>query len=566
MLCPCGVAQRARLQTPPRHVEAKLRPSRLVFGSLARICEPHVLGATRHSGNVLKHGHSQQQGFYVGSSGDVRIVSACMAPVRPRPLSVTICLAEAVRKNTSEAGAFSSDLPGSWWCLRQRCIKQAYGDSRNCPMKGRRLPELVDGELQRALDRVMNLCSQRMLLRVRVVMSGDEWDKINADFEAARSHAAAALHIKFDFTRRLPWSLAGLALACPTTARAHGRRLVAEFEEAPEGVRQHHHMKTMFFLKVGGPLRALLDQFIDGVPLTLLPLLEFHIGSLRFINIVERWIEASHSLVKQCSGRSGVYVSLVRRLPEMNDTLQRRQESIRDLAAAFEQVRRVSLLPGLLGLQRHPIFEACSPFEMHHGAVVKHLRKLIYRADITGQFQDVCAAARHHTSQASRKKRQAAVSVAAAQGHGALGGVAAELSEEHVVRRTFLEHFRNVLSDDNGQSFFTLPAVAGQTLIGEPVERALQPTLRLAGDHGHRQHGACINVDIEDGGGMACAIVPTWIAEAASAEAVPPRALGVELAELHPGDFGTDLVFRVAKANPSNWHIVQVPLGVRSPS
>lgn len=259
---------------------------------------------------------------------------------------------------------------------------------------------------------------------------------------------------------------------------------------APGALTAHHHPKTLF-LDRAGPLRKHLEDFVGGVPLCEMPLLEFHVAVFRFANIVERFIEASHSLIKRASGASGAALSLVRRLPELEDDLSRNPSMLAGLAALFEDTRHVSRLPKLLGVAGHPVFKACSPFEMSHGGVVKHLRKVMYRSDIFGQFPKVQSASKYLTATLSRKKQRAQRALADAQGP-------IVNDEALVVRMLFLQHFRDVVAEDTSRSFFTLP-LEGLPSTGEAVSVALgqRSAIRSASA---RAPMLC-DVDLADGAG-----------------------------------------------------------------
>ena len=153
-----------------------------------------------------------------------------------------------------------------------------------------------------------------------------------------------------------------------------------------------------------------------------------------FVNIVERYIEASHAIVKRQGGTytSGAVVSLARRLPQIEDRLRCNPSFLSLLLEHFKIARHVSKLPEELGVAGHPVFRTCSPHEMQTWEVVKHLRKIIYRADIEGQFIDVTDAAKHHKTQGRLqiKKDEACIK-------DAYGEIDAAVSEDGVWKRMF---------------------------------------------------------------------------------------------------------------------------------
>lgn len=104
----------------------------------------------------------------------------------------------------------------------------------------------------------------------------------------------------------LPWLICGIAVDDVEKARSIARRCIQLFEDSatdPMSLFGKKHIMAKRFLQyeyVGSdesdiPLRPLLDEFVNGVPLNdaaLLPLREW-VGALRLLRIVERLTEAS---------------------------------------------------------------------------------------------------------------------------------------------------------------------------------------------------------------------------------------------------------------------------------
>lgn len=310
-------------------------------------------------------------------------------------------------------------------------------------MKGKRLPELVCGELDNALQRLSGRSLQNLLVEVSIYVSASEWDTISQAFDQAKALMSAALLVKFDYLRRLPWALAALAHPDEQVAKAHARRMINEFDTGTEEVRRHHHPKTLLFLSEDGPLRADLQAFATGgYKLVDKPALLFHCAVFRFVNIVERFIEGRHAIMKRANGRSGSALSLALRLPELVAKLQLRPGHWQDLIRKYEEARHVHRLPCMLSLARHPVFDAASPHCLHHSVVVKLLRELLYRCDIRGQYTDVRAAARHHEADSLRRREQDSAAVALAAIDMGVGGGVDESGENSVIRSLFVEHVR----------------------------------------------------------------------------------------------------------------------------
>ena len=76
----------------------------------------------------------------------------------------------------------------------------------------------------------------------------------------------------------------------------------------------------------------------------------------RFVSIVERHIEAGHSIVsrKVTPNGGGVVVSLARRLPQLGYEVAVRPETLPELASFFDKSRHVCDIPKLLNISSHP--------------------------------------------------------------------------------------------------------------------------------------------------------------------------------------------------------------------
>ena len=315
---------------------------------------------------------------------------------------------------------------------RRKWLKDAYEEASTCKMKGRRLPEFIGGELHEDLA---SISLQRLCFDSQVYVPPEEWSKILDDFAIAGAHIESVLRVKFDWLERLPWVLAALAHPDPDIARRFGSRTVQMYDAQPADVQALHHPQALLFLSSDSPLRPLLDQFLGGMPLHRLPHLEFHIGVFRFINIVERYVEASHSLVSRspATNCSGAVVSLTRRLQSLEQDLAKCPAKLALLVSCYEQTRQASAVPQLLGLHSHPVFHGCSPQKMPTYLIWKHMGKVMYGVDLHGRFNDVGAAARFHEQTTEREKKQDRQVV-----DRALGNSKERLSWSVVLRRATL--------------------------------------------------------------------------------------------------------------------------------
>ena len=277
-------------------------------------------------------------------------------------------------------------------------------------------------------------------------------------FEGAKALLWTGLQVKLDFTRRLPWSLAGIAAHDLAKARAIGKGLMDDFDSQQQEVQLLHHRLAQNVLGRTSELRADLEAFVAGAPWSNLPRLARAILPFKFIPIVERYIEAGHSLVKRSVPyrHSPPLVSLARRLPRLEDTLSKQPEVMRDLLACFDQSRAVGQIPALLGISAHPAIQSLGNHGRRNDGVVKACNCILYRADLHGQFFDVKQAQKHHTREQAREDRHQKKVVPTAQ--------APLPTYENVLRNAIPMHFQSIANKPSERlKVYSLPhdAVVG---------------------------------------------------------------------------------------------------------
>eukprot|EP00969_Alexandrium_andersonii_P109933 4850054-Alexandrium_andersonii.AAC.1 len=133
------------------------------------------------------------------------------------------------------------------------------------------------------------------------------------------------LSIKLDWTKKPPWVFAHLAVHDNDgLARRVLQRVLSDYDAQPPALQQHHHRLTHRILRPDYSLRSELQQYLDGVGLPALPGLQFVASLFRFVPVVERYYEASHSLIKRMAacGSKGPSISLVRRLYRLEQDLK----------------------------------------------------------------------------------------------------------------------------------------------------------------------------------------------------------------------------------------------------
>ncbi len=362
-----------------------------------------------------------------------------------------------------------------------------------CPMKGKRLPELVAGGLSGILGNVSESIFVALMTQHRPFLTADEWNAIVTAFEFGKAKIALELQIKLDFVRRLPWRLAVLAHNDVALARREMSTTVAEFDAQDPGLRQHHHRVTLSLLSPQCAARRELEMFIGGSPLSDLPQLEFWAACFRFVPIVERYLEAAHSIVKRkvAPRASGTCVSLSRIMLRLELDLAADPSMLSSLADAFDQTRDLRKIPDLLGIGQHPDLLSRRGTK-NKWALLKVLGQIVYRMDVQGQFPEVQDAAKHHVKSQRAAVRAGAISLARVL-PPPLGRQPS--LRDSVYATALVDHFRHIASSSPSAVFSFLP-----------VEGAQRPRFSsLCGSLGGASAGGSLQLEDDvDPGRVAC--------------------------------------------------------------
>ena len=166
-------------------------------------------------------------------------------------------------------------------------------------MKGKRLPELAAGALEPFFNMVCEVGIMGLMTEHQPWLKPESWTRIVHIFEHGKALLWTGLQIKMDFAQRLPWSLAALAHSDAEVGRQHARNIVRFFDEQSPEVQALHHPVALRVLQEGSTARSELVLFIGGENMAQLPVLARAILPLKFVPIVERYIEGAHSIVKR---------------------------------------------------------------------------------------------------------------------------------------------------------------------------------------------------------------------------------------------------------------------------
>jgi hypothetical protein len=439
---------------------------------------------------------------------------------------------------------------------------------RPCPMKGKKLVELVTGKLTEVFDSFSQVAVLDLAIGVQVFLTAEQWGTVSRDMQRATATMRIGLEVKFDWTKRLPYMMAAMASTDLGTARACGLKATQLYDEQTEvvskapanldpglsisqplavklagwqgesnhtfgidplnfsqvaGIRDNffqavtrfHHPVTKLFLDPAGPLRPLLDLFIAGHNLHDLPELEKAVAQFRFFNIVERYVEAGHAAISRFTagrhwkGRSGVKVSMARRLPELIREVQEKPDFFNRFAEFFSECRHRPKMPELLLLQEHPrILRIREAKPVNMTRLESAIREILYRTDSAGMLHNAADQARAHDKAKKRADLAAAKATAPA---------VQPVTEATLIVRALVDHFQGV-AERTPDAVFQLPRV-GTSSVSSSMEafRFTRPVFDDDVDQGDSRAG--------------------------------DELLGRQRDEGH-------IFFKVVKAKPSNWHVV----------
>ena len=145
----------------------------------------------------------------------------------------------------------------------------------------------------------------------------------------------------------------------------------------------------------------------------------FHVrlATFKFIDIVERSVEARHSVIHRFSTfRPSKLCSLSNKLrvPEFEHLLRLRPEMLSELVECTRRARKPKALAEELDIIRHPLLQGLLNRDAGRGAQSRNrrylwtrcVREVIYRCDLDTENQDCSAARQVDTQHKNRVERQ----------------------------------------------------------------------------------------------------------------------------------------------------------------
>lgn len=327
-----------------------------------------------------------------------------------------------------------------------RLEKGLDGANVDCPLKGKRAPELAAGMLMPRINELVEHCTSDVLLACSSV-SAEQREKVVNDFTLGVDYIRMTLDVKLGHWATLPWLLAALSLPEPSVQhKAIAQRAIEEFDKLP-AIPIHHHQLTWQILNPSSTLRSQLEAVAQGALLASLPGLASEVARLSFVPVVERIVEGAHSLVHRHTGYrkiSGAYVSCSHRLPEMEAILDT-DDGLENFCAAFEQLRKPRQLAKKFRLQDHPLWlELTSKPPKQQSGVQKLLKSIVYSTDAHTMYVD------HAMSRKQHDKRQCAA-IKAKLAVNPKPKIA--LTQDSVMQHALVQHVQEMLIPGEFYSF-----------------------------------------------------------------------------------------------------------------
>ena len=247
-------------------------------------------------------------------------------------------------------------------------------------MTGKRLPELVAGDLDVCLHQLWSASAAQVELDLSSSLRQDERYKIISDFEAGRSHLLYLLNAKLAWRKQLPWALAGLGHGDIAVQQRTCRNALEQWDSTLD--KTCHHRITANFCAEGSHLRECMIRFLESgvMPFAL----SLAAAKFAIIDISERKAEQPHAIVKYRKGfhKAGpAAVSTSLRLREWEQIVQD-FDGLVQLGSCLESVRTPTNVARALGLLSHPLLRNEDRLRMRSVVAVT------YHADATTKYGD----------------------------------------------------------------------------------------------------------------------------------------------------------------------------------
>ena len=126
-------------------------------------------------------------------------------------------------------------------------VLEAHGhESTKCPMRGRRVPEIAAGDMQKFFDEVTQkeLAAFVMEHASGPGLTEHQRTSLTIDWESGKCRIALSMKLKLDAFQVLPLRLAGIGHCDERIARISAAACVAQYQRATEVQRRGMHWIT----------------------------------------------------------------------------------------------------------------------------------------------------------------------------------------------------------------------------------------------------------------------------------------------------------------------------------
>ena len=270
--------------------------------------------------------------------------------------------------------------------------------TKHCPLKGCLAPYLAAGAHKEIVEEFKAMAMSQVVLLTEGLDPEDR-SKILLDFEKAVEYICYIIEAKLVEFDNNPLKFCGLAHHDPAVARRCAQEGLAKAQTAlSEGLGETMRPLTQLLGTPGSPLWTEIVAFIKGTILVELQFLPAIVARLRFIPLLERFIEGLHRYLKKGALHaphfSGAYMDLMVRLPCIRQRLREDPSFLFDLAAQCDQIRSMHQVLDCLQLstkkaimnvmQQNPTKEFKTVFCGHSQHKVTD--QVVYRLDVETQY------------------------------------------------------------------------------------------------------------------------------------------------------------------------------------
>ena len=337
-----------------------------------------------------------------------------------------------------------------------------------CPMAGKRALEMSLGAADKFLAELLDQHEIAMLQSCGH-LSQEDISQVIADFAASKGFILAEMQARFCFWTHLPWSLVQIADPVEAHARAHGARMLQEFDKSLQQEQLHHRL-TWTTLSGGSRLRTELEQFVvEQMPLAELHNLRRFVYELRLSPTSERVQEGDHSKVKRYTAArtaSAQTVSLVVRQQEIEEVMMGPAGDRQRFIEAYHACRNPTGIAQMFRFERHPRWRQHKRALDSHKQMVKdgatedaaprcNLEKLVsdlmYSMDVESRYG---AVADHVRKAVKTSKKDAAAGI---RKHLAESGQGPIKLSEDIVLAACLRDFLSMVSRTRS-GVFSMPS------------------------------------------------------------------------------------------------------------